>query len=171
MPVASLTKMMTAYLVLTDHPLSATEQGPSFTMTAADVADWDNAVDTDQSNVEVALGEVLTERQLLEGLLVHSANNFADILAEWDAGSMAAFVTKMNATALTLGMTQYALRRRQRLHAAVAVDALRPVEGRPPRHGVPGLRPDRCHALGDPAGRRHGGQRDAARRGSRASSG
>jgi D-alanyl-D-alanine carboxypeptidase (penicillin-binding protein 5/6) len=105
-PVASLTKTMTAYIVLTDHPLSVTEQGPSLTMTAADVADWGNAVATDQSNVEVALGEVLTERQLLEGLLVHSANNFADTLAVWDAGSVAAFVTKMNATAQRLGMTQ-----------------------------------------------------------------
>jgi serine-type D-Ala-D-Ala carboxypeptidase (penicillin-binding protein 5/6) len=105
-PVASLTKTMTAYIVLTDHPLSATGDGPSLTMTAADVADWGNDVVTDQSNVEVALGEVLTERQLLEGLLVHSANNFADTLAVWDAGSVAAFVTKMNATAQRLGMTQ-----------------------------------------------------------------
>jgi serine-type D-Ala-D-Ala carboxypeptidase (penicillin-binding protein 5/6) len=104
-PVASLTKTMTAYIVLTDHPLAVNDQGPSLTMTAADVADWDNAVDTDQSNVEVALGEVLSERQLLEGLLIHSANNFADTLAEWDAGSVAAFVVKMNATARRLGMT------------------------------------------------------------------
>ena len=105
-PVASLTKTMTAYVILTDHPLSGTETGPSLTMTAADVTDWGHAVETDQSNVEVALGEVLTERQLIEGLLVHSANNFADTLAEWDAGSMPAFVTKMNATAQKLGMTQ-----------------------------------------------------------------
>jgi D-alanyl-D-alanine carboxypeptidase (penicillin-binding protein 5/6) len=104
-PVASLTKTMTAYLILKDHPLTAEAQGPSLTMSAADVADWDHDVDTDQSNVEVATGEVLTERQLLEGLLVHSANNFADTLAEWDAGTVAAFVTKMNATAQVLGMT------------------------------------------------------------------
>jgi serine-type D-Ala-D-Ala carboxypeptidase (penicillin-binding protein 5/6) len=104
-PVASLTKTMTAYIILTDHPLALNDQGPSLTMTAADVSDWGNAVDTDQSNVEVALGEVLTERQLLEGLLIHSANNFADTLAAWDAGSVAAFVVKMNATAQRLGMT------------------------------------------------------------------
>ena len=53
----------------------------------------------------MALGEQLTERQLLEGLLVHSANNFADALAAWDAGSLPAFVDKMNTTAAILGMT------------------------------------------------------------------
>jgi D-alanyl-D-alanine carboxypeptidase (penicillin-binding protein 5/6) len=103
-PVASLTKTMTAYLVLRDHPLSGSDQGPLLTMTAADVADWENANATDQSNVEVTAGELLSERQLLEGLLVHSANNFADILAAWDAGSIPAFVQKMNATAHVLGM-------------------------------------------------------------------
>lgn len=105
-PVASLTKTVTAYIILKDHPLTAEDQGPSLTMTAADVADRDDDNNTDQSNVEVAVGEVLTERQLLEGLLVHSANNFADTLAVWDSGSVAAFVTKMNATAQALGMSQ-----------------------------------------------------------------
>jgi D-alanyl-D-alanine carboxypeptidase (penicillin-binding protein 5/6) len=55
-------------------------------------------------------GEVLTERQLLNGLLVHSANNFADVLATWDAGSVPAFVARMNAQAATFAMhdTHYA---------------------------------------------------------------
>jgi D-alanyl-D-alanine carboxypeptidase (penicillin-binding protein 5/6) len=52
----------------------------------------------------VAVGEVLTERQLLEGLLVHSANNFADTLARWDAGDIPTFVAKMNTAARQLGM-------------------------------------------------------------------
>ena len=56
------------------------------------------------------MGEVLTEHQLLEGLLVHSANNFADTLARWDAGDVPTFVAKMNAAAQQLGMlhTHYA---------------------------------------------------------------
>ncbi|MGH9048039.1 MAG: hypothetical protein ACRDVW_12115, partial [Acidimicrobiales bacterium] len=67
-------------------------------------------VATDQSNIEVSTGEVLTEYQILEGMLVHSANNFADLLAIWDTGSIVAFVQKMNAVAVSLGMahTQYA---------------------------------------------------------------
>jgi D-alanyl-D-alanine carboxypeptidase (penicillin-binding protein 5/6) len=79
-------------------------------MTQADVSDFDNDTVEDQANAQVTLGEVLTERQLLEGLLVHSANNFADTLARWDAGGIPAFVAKMNSTAMQLGMdhTHYA---------------------------------------------------------------
>jgi D-alanyl-D-alanine carboxypeptidase (penicillin-binding protein 5/6) len=105
-PIASLTKLMTAHLVLTDHPLSVGEQGASITITASDVALYETDLESDQTNIEVAAGEVLTEDQLLEGMLVHSASNFADLLAIWDAGSVAAFVTKMNASAAPLGMTQ-----------------------------------------------------------------
>jgi serine-type D-Ala-D-Ala carboxypeptidase (penicillin-binding protein 5/6) len=109
-PIASLTKMMTAYVVLSDHPLGPDQDGPSITMTQADLDDYDNDTVEDQANAQVALGEVLTERQLLEGLLVHSANNFADTLARWDAGDIPSFVAKMNRTAAQLGMdhTHYA---------------------------------------------------------------
>ena len=53
---------------------------------------------------------MLTEHQLLEALLVPSADNIADYLATWDAGSIAGFVAKMNATArqLHLRSTHYA---------------------------------------------------------------
>jgi D-alanyl-D-alanine carboxypeptidase (penicillin-binding protein 5/6) len=105
-PVASLTKLMTAYLILRDHPLNDGLPGPSITMTQQDVTDFDNDTGQDESSIAVSAGEVLTERQVLDGLLVHSANNFADTLAVWDSGSIAAFVAKMNATAAALGMTQ-----------------------------------------------------------------
>jgi D-alanyl-D-alanine carboxypeptidase (penicillin-binding protein 5/6) len=109
-PIASLTKMMTAYLVLRDHPLTARTDGPSFTMTAADAQAWVRASQSDESNVVVRAGEVLTERQLLEALLLPSADNIADYLAVWDAGSIARFVAKMNRTAQSLGLagTRYA---------------------------------------------------------------
>jgi serine-type D-Ala-D-Ala carboxypeptidase (penicillin-binding protein 5/6) len=105
-PIASLTKMMTAYVILHDHPIGPGQNGPNITMTQTDANDFDNDTVEDQANAEVAVGEVLTERQLLEGLLVHSANNLADTLARWDAGSIPAFVTKMNQSAASLGMDQ-----------------------------------------------------------------
>ena len=103
-PVASLTKLMTAYVILRDHPLVLHEAGPSITVTQADVDDYDHDTVNDDSNAQVAAGEQLTEQQLLGGLLVHSADNYADMLARWDAGSMPAFVAKMNAAATHLGM-------------------------------------------------------------------
>ncbi len=109
-PVASLTKIMTAYLILRDHPLSPTAQGPGVSMNAGDQIEAAVDEDAGATSVPVQAGEVLTERQLLDGLLVHSANNFADVLAAWDAGGVPAFVARMNATAVALGMhhTHYA---------------------------------------------------------------
>ncbi len=105
-PIGSLAKMMTALVVLDDHPLTTGEDGPSVTITAQDVAGFANDLATDQSNVKLVTGEVLTERQLLEGLLIHSANDFADVLASFDAGSLTAFTAKMNAAARLLSMVQ-----------------------------------------------------------------
>jgi D-alanyl-D-alanine carboxypeptidase (penicillin-binding protein 5/6) len=104
-PIASLTKIMTAYLILHDHPLAPTAQGPGVSMTANDVLEATLDEEDGATSVPVTPGEVLTERQLLNGLLVHSANNFADVLANWDAGSVTAFVARMNAEAVRLGMT------------------------------------------------------------------
>jgi D-alanyl-D-alanine carboxypeptidase (penicillin-binding protein 5/6) len=105
-PVASLTKLMTAYIVLHDHPLAVNQAGPSVTATQTDVQDFQTDAVSDDSNAQVTLGEQITEQQLLGGLLVHSADNYADLLARWDAGSIPAFIAKMNTTAAALGMTQ-----------------------------------------------------------------
>jgi len=104
-PIASVAKVMTAYLVLRDHPLGVGQDGPSITLTDADVADTDRRRGQEESVVSIAAGEQLTERQALQALLLPSANNIAAVLARWDAGSTGRFVARMNATAQSLGMT------------------------------------------------------------------
>jgi D-alanyl-D-alanine carboxypeptidase (penicillin-binding protein 5/6) len=103
-PIASLAKVMTAYLVLHDHPLGVGEDGPTITLTDADVADTDRRRRQQESVVPIAAGEQLTELQALQALLLPSANNIAAVLARWDSGSAARFVAHMNATARSLGM-------------------------------------------------------------------
>ncbi len=103
-PVASLTKLMTAYVILRDHPLAGHETGPTIGVTQADIDDYAHDTVNDDSNAQVTAGEQLTEQQLLGGLLVHSADNYADLLARWDAGTTTAFLAKMNAAAADLGM-------------------------------------------------------------------
>ena len=104
-PIASLTKMTNALVVLRDHPLPPGASGPAITITAADVAEYDTELHNDQSTIPVQLGEVLTERQMLEAMLTQSANNIAYSLALWDAGSTSVFVAEMNALAMSLGAT------------------------------------------------------------------
>jgi serine-type D-Ala-D-Ala carboxypeptidase (penicillin-binding protein 5/6) len=104
-PIASVAKVMTAYLVLRDHPLRRGEEGPTITLTDADVADTYRRARQDESVVPIAAGEQLTELQALQAVLLPSANNIAAVLARWDAGSEGRFVARMNATARSLGMT------------------------------------------------------------------
>jgi serine-type D-Ala-D-Ala carboxypeptidase (penicillin-binding protein 5/6) len=103
--IASVAKVMTAYLVLRDHPLGPGQDGPTITLTDADVADTDRRRRQHESVVSIAAGEQLTELQALQALLLPSANNIAAVLARWDAGSVDRFVARMNATARSLGMT------------------------------------------------------------------
>lgn len=105
-PIASLTKMMTAFVVLEKLPLAIGETGPCVTVTPSDYATYEYMKSTDQSNVPVVVGESLCEFQLLDGLLVHSADNYAAMLADLVSGSQTDFVALMNETARVLGLRQ-----------------------------------------------------------------
>jgi D-alanyl-D-alanine carboxypeptidase (penicillin-binding protein 5/6) len=109
-PIASLTKMMTVYVALQDMPLSIGETGPCHVVTSADVATFNDMSQIDESSVPVKVGEQLCEIDLLEGVLVHSAGNYAVMLANMVAGSNSAFIALMNAEAANLGLagTSYA---------------------------------------------------------------
>src|SRR6201996_6661328 len=104
-PIASVAKLMTAYVILQNHPLVADESGPDVTVEPSEAAAYPSQVADGDSLVAIAAGETITERQALEALLLPSADNMAWILARWDAGSQAGFVARMNATARRLGMT------------------------------------------------------------------
>ncbi|MEV5953843.1 D-alanyl-D-alanine carboxypeptidase [Streptomyces sp. NPDC051987] len=101
-PIASVAKVMTAYIVLRDHPLKSGAAGPKIKI---DQAAQDQANAGQESTVDVTAGDSITQREALESILIASANNVARLLARWDAGSEKAFVAKMNATAKQLGMT------------------------------------------------------------------
>jgi serine-type D-Ala-D-Ala carboxypeptidase (penicillin-binding protein 5/6) len=103
-PIAGLAAVLAAYVALHDHPFSPDEDGPNITVTAPVVSAYAAGLTAQESEVTVKAGETLTERDVLEGLLVASGNDMAVMLADWDAGSTAAFVAKMNTTAHALGL-------------------------------------------------------------------
>jgi len=109
-PMASTAKMMTALIVLEDHPLGLNEPGPTITVTRADVNTFYAQRSQGESVLPVVAGEQLSEYQLLQGLLLPSASNYAELLATWDLGGVPAFIARMNARAAALGMsaTRYA---------------------------------------------------------------
>lgn len=101
-PIGSVAKVMTALVVLQAKPLAPAEDGPSLTLTDQDVAFYNDVVAAGGSAVLVEAGETLTERQMLQALMLPSANNMAETLAVWVSGSVDAFVARENAEAATL---------------------------------------------------------------------
>ncbi|MHB1905979.1 MAG: hypothetical protein ACYCRG_03650, partial [Acidimicrobiales bacterium] len=94
-PIASLTKLMTTWVALHLMPLAPGASGPCESMTRADVHLYDRDVATGQSSVAVAVGERLCEIQLLRGLFVHSAGNYAIYLVHLSGLAMGRFVGLM----------------------------------------------------------------------------
>jgi serine-type D-Ala-D-Ala carboxypeptidase (penicillin-binding protein 5/6) len=92
LPPASLTKIMTALLVLEDYR-------PAQVVTVSATA----AKST--SSVKLQTGDRLTVEALLTATLLASANNACAALAETMAGNVSAFVAKMNERAQALGLT------------------------------------------------------------------
>jgi D-alanyl-D-alanine carboxypeptidase (penicillin-binding protein 5/6) len=103
-PIASLAKVMTAYLTLQRYPLSGAQTGFTLTVSAAQAQTASQDRTQGQSVVAVEAGEQLTERQLLQALLIPSGNNIAQMLAVLVAGSETRFIAQMNAEARALGM-------------------------------------------------------------------
>ena len=92
---ASTTKIVTALLTLENCNLDDT-------VTASYGAIM--SIPEGYSSANIQIGEQLTVEQLLEVLLVHSANDAANILAEHVGGSIESFVTMMNTRLNELGI-------------------------------------------------------------------
>ncbi|WP_460568509.1 D-alanyl-D-alanine carboxypeptidase family protein [Humibacter soli] len=95
-PIASMTKTITALVLLDKHPITAGSEGPTITFTQADVDILQQVWDEDGSWAPVQAGEQLTEKQALTAMLLPSANNYAISLANWGFGSVPAFLTAAN---------------------------------------------------------------------------
>ena len=96
LPIASLSKVITALVVLEKKPLEKGEEGPTISFTSADVAIYNDYV-RDNGKVEpVSPGMTLSEHQVLELTLVASANNYARSLVNWAFGSEASYVKAAN---------------------------------------------------------------------------
>jgi D-alanyl-D-alanine carboxypeptidase (penicillin-binding protein 5/6) len=93
--IASLTKLMTAYLVRRDDKLS-----DLVTIEPEDVA-----IGSDDSRMNLVVGEKISVEDLLKGLLIPSGDDAALALARDSAGSVDAFVQQMNSAAEQLGLT------------------------------------------------------------------
>ncbi|WP_371528673.1 D-alanyl-D-alanine carboxypeptidase [Streptomyces sp. NBC_01283] len=106
-PIASIAKVMTVYLVLRDHPLKkGGDNGPDIPVDAAAQKHYETGKAENESVVKVTEGQKISEYEALQAVMLPSANNVAKLLARWDTKSDSEdeFVAKMNKTAKELGM-------------------------------------------------------------------
>ncbi|MFE6690327.1 D-alanyl-D-alanine carboxypeptidase family protein [Streptomyces sp. NPDC057743] len=105
-PTASVAKIMTAYVILRDHPLKKNEKGPQIEVDDKAVQEGNSE---SESRIEgLKAGQKFSEQDMLKMLMIPSGNNIARLLARWDtqSGNEAAFVKKMNDAAKDLGMSK-----------------------------------------------------------------
>lgn len=90
--IGSITKLITALIILDENNLNDVVKVP------------ESATKIEGSRIYLASGEKITVRDLISGLLIHSGNDAAYALAIYNAGSVEAFVKKMNEKAQKLGL-------------------------------------------------------------------
>ncbi|MFF0909589.1 D-alanyl-D-alanine carboxypeptidase [Microbacterium enclense] len=107
--IASITKVVTALLVLDRQPLAPGEQGRDYAFTAADSAAYWQYRARGESSLDVPVDGTLTQLQMLEGMLIGSANNYADRLASdiWPtdadfADAASAYLSEQNIEGITI---------------------------------------------------------------------
>lgn len=92
LPIASVTKLMTVLIILEENNLDEIVNVSA------------NAANTEGSTMYLRQDEQITVRNILYGLMINSANDGAVALAEHNAGSVNAFIDKMNKKAVELGL-------------------------------------------------------------------
>jgi D-alanyl-D-alanine carboxypeptidase (penicillin-binding protein 5/6) len=89
--MASVTKLLTALMVLEAAPLELGDAGPEYHFVERWNDSYEEYLARDESALPVPAGGVLTQHQLLQGMLLGSACNYADILVAELWGDDAAF--------------------------------------------------------------------------------
>lgn len=117
LPIASLTKLMTAVIILEENNLKDVVQVSK------------KAAQTEGSKIWLAPGENITVENLLYGVMIPSANDAAAALSEYNAGDKEKFAEKMNNRAHELGLTATSFVNPTGLIESPAVTAQNPPTG------------------------------------------
>ena len=103
--MASITKLVTTLMILERAPLAAGEDGPSYSFTWEDSNLYWQYRYQNESALDVPVDGTLTERQMIEGILIGSANNYIDRLTTELWGSKDDFVAAVPAWLEAHGLT------------------------------------------------------------------
>ncbi len=104
-PIASISKLITALVVLEAKPLTGTERGPILTFSKADHDLYDQYYVLNASVQPMKTGSTMSEHDALSLMLVVSACNYADAVSTWAFGSRARYLNAARAWLAAHGLT------------------------------------------------------------------
>lgn len=107
--IASITKIITALVVLQAKPIDRGEAGPTITFSQRDVDILAGVAARGGTFEQVQSGWKVSERAAIETMLIPSANNYAESLAIWAYGSVPKFLTAARAFLKTNGLNDTTL--------------------------------------------------------------
>jgi D-alanyl-D-alanine carboxypeptidase (penicillin-binding protein 5/6) len=96
-PMAGITKVITALVVLDAKPLVEDQPGGTVPITSEDYLSYLDYRNAGTRTVTVYTEDQWTEREMLQAMLLGSSNNHAETLARWAFGSTEAYVDAANA--------------------------------------------------------------------------
>ncbi len=104
-PIASVTKLITALVILDAKPLADGEDGPTITFSRADHALYDKYYVQGATIAAMPTGSSLSQHDALEAMLIVSACNYAEAVSNWAYGSQGAFLGAARAWLAANGLT------------------------------------------------------------------
>ncbi len=109
LPMASISKIVSALVILQAKPLAVGQEGPTITFSQANHDLYAHYLALQGSVEPMPVGGTMTEHQVLQVALMASANNYADTLAGWAFGSEAAYVAATKTWLVAHGLTHTTL--------------------------------------------------------------
>ena len=105
LPIASISKLITALVVLDAKPLTGTDPGPTLTFSKADHDLYDQYYVLGASIEPMKTGSSMSEHDALALMLVASACNYADAVSTWAFGSRARYLSAVKSWLAAHGLT------------------------------------------------------------------
>ena len=97
LPMASISKLITTLVVLEVKPLTLGDAGPTITFSKADSDLYDKYYVLQATVQPMKTGSTMSEHNALETMLVASASNYAEAVANWAFGSQARYLGAVRA--------------------------------------------------------------------------
>jgi D-alanyl-D-alanine carboxypeptidase (penicillin-binding protein 5/6) len=92
LPIGSISKLITALVILDAKPLGAEDPGPTLTFSEADNDLYDKYYVMGATIAAMPTGSSMSQRDALATMLIPSASNYAEAVSNWAFGSQGAFV-------------------------------------------------------------------------------